>query len=158
MEDFKKYLEQKEIELSKTTEFLAYYALPYIPNPRGHPTYEQLFKLYMKSKNFDRIIEISSQAVSIFHQMGDENNSKRFANIIHQAWHYKSMNEFRFIEYITEEENNYLYDKYGKDSVKKEVNKLTNQIEKRYNRNESIDGLVVTSKSRKLMSSLEYIL
>ena len=121
-------------------------------------TYEQLFKLYMKSKNFDRIIEISSQAVSIFHQMGDENNSKRFANIIHQAWHYKSMNEFRFIEYITEEENNYLYDKYGKDSVKKEVNKLTNQIEKRYNRNESIDGLVVTSKSRKLMSSLEYIL
>ena len=44
MEDFKKYLEQKEIELSKTTEFLAYYALPYIPNPRGHPTYEQLFK------------------------------------------------------------------------------------------------------------------
>ena len=44
MEDFKKYLEQKEIELSKTTEFLAYYALPYIPNPKGHPTYEQLFK------------------------------------------------------------------------------------------------------------------
>ena len=44
MEDFKKYLEQKEIELSKTTEFLAYYALPYIPNPRGHPTYDQLFK------------------------------------------------------------------------------------------------------------------
>ena len=44
MEDFKKYLEKKEIELSKTTEFLAYYALPYIPNPRGHPTYAQLFK------------------------------------------------------------------------------------------------------------------
>ena len=44
MEDFKKYLEQKEIELSKTTEFLAYYALPYIPNPKGHPTYEKLFQ------------------------------------------------------------------------------------------------------------------
>ncbi len=44
MEDFKKYLEQKEIELSKTTEFLAYYALPYIPNPKNHPTYEQLFR------------------------------------------------------------------------------------------------------------------
>jgi len=44
MEDFKKYLEQKEIELSKTTEFLVYYTLPYIPNPRGHPTYDQLFK------------------------------------------------------------------------------------------------------------------
>ena len=44
MEDFKQYLEKKEIELSKTTEFLAYYALPYIPNPKGHPTYAQLFK------------------------------------------------------------------------------------------------------------------
>ena len=44
MEDFKKYLEKKEIELSETTEFLAYYALPYIPNPKGHPTYAQLFK------------------------------------------------------------------------------------------------------------------
>ena len=44
MEDFKKFLEKKEIELSKTTEFLAYYALPYIPNPKSHPTYAQLFK------------------------------------------------------------------------------------------------------------------
>ena len=44
MEDFKKFLEKKEIELSKTTEFLAYYALPYIPNPKNHPTYAQLFK------------------------------------------------------------------------------------------------------------------
>ena len=44
MEDFKKYLETKEVELSKTTEFLAYYALPYIPNPKGHPSYTQLFK------------------------------------------------------------------------------------------------------------------
>ena len=121
-------------------------------------TYEQLFKLYMKSKNYDRIIEISSQAVSIFHQMGDEKNSKIFVNCIHQAWHYKSRNEFRFIEYITEEENNYLYDNYGKDSVKNEVKKLAAQINKRYNRNKSIDGLVVTSKARKLMSSLDYIL
>ena len=44
MEDFKKYLDNKEIELSKTTEFLAYYALPYVPNPRNHPSYQQLFK------------------------------------------------------------------------------------------------------------------
>ena len=44
MEYFKKYLENKEIELSKTTEFLAFYALPYIPNPKGHPSYEKLFK------------------------------------------------------------------------------------------------------------------
>lgn len=34
MQDFKLYLESKEIEMSKTTEYLAYYALPYIQNPR----------------------------------------------------------------------------------------------------------------------------
>ena len=45
MEDFKKYLDNKQIELSKTTEFLAYYALPYVPDPRNHPSYQQLFKI-----------------------------------------------------------------------------------------------------------------
>ncbi len=43
MEDFKRYLDTKEIELSKTTEFLAYYALPYVPNPRDHPSFQTLF-------------------------------------------------------------------------------------------------------------------
>ncbi|MCQ2819755.1 MAG: hypothetical protein MJ252_21025 [archaeon] len=43
MEEFKKFLEKKEVELSKTTEFLAYYALPYVPNPKDHPSYQKLF-------------------------------------------------------------------------------------------------------------------
>lgn len=34
MQEFKTYLDSKEIELSKTTEFLAFYALPYVKNPR----------------------------------------------------------------------------------------------------------------------------
>jgi hypothetical protein len=34
MQEFKLYLESKEIEMSKTTEYLAYYALPYVQNPR----------------------------------------------------------------------------------------------------------------------------
>ena len=43
MKEFKKYLETKEIELSKTTEFLAYYALPYVSNSKEHPSYQNLF-------------------------------------------------------------------------------------------------------------------
>lgn len=34
MQEFKNYLESKEVELSKTTEYLAYYALPYVQNAR----------------------------------------------------------------------------------------------------------------------------
>lgn len=43
MQEFKMYLESKEVEMSKTTEYLAYYALPYIQNPREHPSYKQIF-------------------------------------------------------------------------------------------------------------------
>jgi hypothetical protein len=43
MQEFKHYLESKEVEMSKTTEYLAYYALPYVQNPREHPTYKQIF-------------------------------------------------------------------------------------------------------------------
>lgn len=41
--DFKKYLDSKGSELSKANEFLAYYALPYIPNPANHPSFKHLF-------------------------------------------------------------------------------------------------------------------
>lgn len=43
MQEFKIYLESKEVEMSKTTEYLAYYALPYVNNPRDHPSYKQIF-------------------------------------------------------------------------------------------------------------------
>ena len=41
--EFKKYLDSKGSELSKANEFLAYYALPYIPNPASHPSFKHLF-------------------------------------------------------------------------------------------------------------------
>ena len=43
MTEFKAYLESKDVEMSRTTEYLAYYALPYIQNPREHPSYKQIF-------------------------------------------------------------------------------------------------------------------
>jgi hypothetical protein len=37
--EFKMFLDTKGADLSKTSEFLAYYALPYIPNPMQHPSF-----------------------------------------------------------------------------------------------------------------------
>ncbi|CAG9330157.1 unnamed protein product [Blepharisma stoltei] len=43
MESFKEFLNTKGAELSKTEEFLHFYALPYIPNPAEHPSFKILF-------------------------------------------------------------------------------------------------------------------
>ena len=43
MHDFKNYLETRGATLSQTTEFLPFYALPFVPNPKGHPSYKELF-------------------------------------------------------------------------------------------------------------------
>ena len=43
MNEFKIYLEQNNTEQFKTPEFLPYYALPYIPDPRKNPAYAPLF-------------------------------------------------------------------------------------------------------------------
>ncbi|XP_048780647.2 lisH domain-containing protein ARMC9-like isoform X2 [Ostrea edulis] len=43
MGDFKKYLETRGASLSQTTEFLPFYALPFVPNAKSHPSYKELF-------------------------------------------------------------------------------------------------------------------
>lgn len=49
MQEFKHYLETKGAALSQTTEFLPYYALPYIPDPTSHPSFKPLFAVRMFS-------------------------------------------------------------------------------------------------------------
>jgi hypothetical protein len=45
MNVFKQYLEKDGAELCKSnTQFLTFYALPYIPDPRNHPSFKQLFE------------------------------------------------------------------------------------------------------------------
>ncbi|NXC86038.1 ARMC9 protein, partial [Cercotrichas coryphoeus] len=41
---FKGYLETKGAALSQTTEFLPFYALPFVPNPMVHPSFKELFQ------------------------------------------------------------------------------------------------------------------
>ncbi|XP_043820225.1 lisH domain-containing protein ARMC9 isoform X2 [Dromiciops gliroides] len=41
---FKAYLETRGAALSQTTEFLPFYALPFVPNPMVHPSFKELFQ------------------------------------------------------------------------------------------------------------------
>ncbi|KAG7488189.1 hypothetical protein MATL_G00031550 [Megalops atlanticus] len=41
---FKHYLETRGAALSQTTEFLPFYALPFVPNPMVHPSFRALFQ------------------------------------------------------------------------------------------------------------------
>ena len=41
----KHYLETRGAALSQTTEFLPYYALPFVPNPKVHPSFRELFQV-----------------------------------------------------------------------------------------------------------------
>ncbi|XP_059507096.1 lisH domain-containing protein ARMC9 isoform X5 [Stegostoma tigrinum] len=41
---FKSYLETRGAALSQTTEFLPFYALPFVPNPTVHPSFKELFQ------------------------------------------------------------------------------------------------------------------
>ncbi|KND02511.1 uncharacterized protein SPPG_02969 [Spizellomyces punctatus DAOM BR117] len=44
MDTFKQFLETRGAELCKTTQFLSYYALPYVPDPRMHPSFKDIFE------------------------------------------------------------------------------------------------------------------
>ncbi|XP_063093186.1 lisH domain-containing protein ARMC9 isoform X3 [Cavia porcellus] len=41
---FRSFLETRGAALSQTTEFLPFYALPFVPNPLAHPSFKELFQ------------------------------------------------------------------------------------------------------------------
>ncbi|KAI8927019.1 hypothetical protein BC831DRAFT_454204 [Entophlyctis helioformis] len=43
MDAFKRFLETRGAELSKSPQFLQFYALPYVPDPRQHPSFVDIF-------------------------------------------------------------------------------------------------------------------
>ncbi|MGH0134046.1 UNVERIFIED_CONTAM: hypothetical protein FKN15_011805 [Acipenser sinensis] len=52
---FKHYLETRGAALSQTTEFLPFYALPFVPNPTVHPSFKELFQL-----SIDSVVSLSA--------------------------------------------------------------------------------------------------
>lgn len=71
---FKHYLDTKGHKLAQTSEFLQFYALPYIPNPLSHPSFKDVFTREwvqeLKSKLQSFIVEVSaSDQAPIIYQM-----------------------------------------------------------------------------------------
>ncbi|XP_016060164.1 PREDICTED: lisH domain-containing protein ARMC9 isoform X2 [Miniopterus natalensis] len=69
---FKTYLESKGAALSQTTEFLPFYALPFVPNPMVHPSFKELFQdswtpeLKLKLEKFLALIFKASNTPKLF--------------------------------------------------------------------------------------------
>ncbi|XP_035764149.1 lisH domain-containing protein ARMC9 isoform X2 [Neolamprologus brichardi] len=57
---FRQYLETRGEALSQTTEFLPYYALPFVPNPTVHPSFKQLFQDSWMPKLRDKLEQFLS--------------------------------------------------------------------------------------------------
>ncbi|KAJ6655484.1 hypothetical protein lerEdw1_005062 [Lerista edwardsae] len=60
---FKTYLETKGAALSQTTEFLPFYALPFVPNPMIHPSFKELFQESWESDLKMRLEELLSETL-----------------------------------------------------------------------------------------------
>ncbi|XP_054556130.1 lisH domain-containing protein ARMC9 isoform X2 [Talpa occidentalis] len=88
---FKTYLETKGAALSQTTEFLPFYALPFVPNPRAHPSFKELFQdtwtpeLKSKLEKFLALIFKASNTPKLF-TLYKENgqNNKEVLQQLHQ--------------------------------------------------------------------------
>uniref|UniRef100_A0AAX7VFG6 LisH domain-containing protein ARMC9 n=1 Tax=Astatotilapia calliptera TaxID=8154 RepID=A0AAX7VFG6_ASTCA len=57
---FRQYLETRGGALSQTTEFLPYYALPFVPNPTVHPSFKELFQDSWMPKLRDKLEQFLS--------------------------------------------------------------------------------------------------
>ncbi|XP_025058504.1 lisH domain-containing protein ARMC9 isoform X2 [Alligator sinensis] len=64
---FKMYLETKGAALSQTTEFLPFYALPFVPNPMVHPSFKELFQDSWTADLKMRLEKFLSQTVKASH-------------------------------------------------------------------------------------------
>nr|XP_037857319.1 lisH domain-containing protein ARMC9 isoform X5 [Chlorocebus sabaeus] len=88
---FKTYLETKGAALSQTTEFLPFYALPFVPNPMVHPSFKELFQdswtpeLKLKLEKFLALIFKASNTpklLTIYRENGQSN--KEMLQQLHQ--------------------------------------------------------------------------
>lgn len=55
MNNFQSYLSQLPQQIYSSTQFLRYYALPYMPNPQHHPSFQELFQPEWRENLFKRL-------------------------------------------------------------------------------------------------------
>mgnify|MGYP001007189928 FL=1 len=62
LQKFKIFLDTKGSELAKTSEFLPYYALPYVQNPMEHPSFRRVFTQDWVQEVRQRLVNYLSNA------------------------------------------------------------------------------------------------
>ena len=110
MEEFKEFLEKKDSDYSKSNEFLSYYALPYVQNPKTHPSYSKLFQPEWAVELKDKIhlaikTYIPSIKYPVLYDLVNESNANassgnnlNVSNISHKANMMRT-----FLENVTQE-------------------------------------------------------
>lgn len=63
MAEFKQFIESIEVETSKTTDFLAFYALPHFANPKEHPSCKHLFTAKWIKELKDKVAKALTESV-----------------------------------------------------------------------------------------------
>ena len=121
MEEFKEFLEKKDSDYSKSNEFLSYYALPYVQNPKTHPSYSKLFQPEWAVELKDKIhlaikTYIPNIKYPVLYDLVNESNANaasgsnlNVSNISHKANMMKTFLENvtqEKIERITDDNNN----------------------------------------------------
>ena len=84
--EFKKFLDTKGSELSKTSEFLPYYALPYVQHPIEHPSFKQLFTM-------DWIKSLREKLIEFLYSQVNTSDETRLALIFEQGLKRESSQE-----------------------------------------------------------------
>ena len=143
MDEFKEFLEKKDSDYSKSNEFLSYYALPYVQNPKTHASYSKLFQPEWAAELKDKIhLAIKTYLPSIKYPVlydlvnesnanANSGNNLNVSNISHKANMMKTFLENvtqEKIERIPEENSKGIDNEQNADNIE-ELNKLREENE-----------------------------
>ncbi len=64
MDQFKQYLETRGAPLCKSESHLCYYALPYVPDPKNHASFKDLFTETWIRELEERLLKFLGQSLS----------------------------------------------------------------------------------------------
>eukprot|EP01083_Nonionella_stella_P286536 975266_1 len=63
MRKFRGFLETRGVDLAQTTEFLPFYALPFVPSPAQHPSFQTLFEPRFAGEVRERLAKFLKSAI-----------------------------------------------------------------------------------------------
>ncbi len=89
MDQFKQFLETRGAALCKSTQFLCYYALPYVPDPRTHASFADLFTSHW-------VIDLESRLKNFLSKALNEKGLPRLVQLLNQTVCFSFKKNFKF--------------------------------------------------------------